>query len=190
MKPMIITIPLVAATLMLSGCAKSSPPGAASQGPAAANTAAPVTTPTPVANPDATPDHPIIDSPGAQTVCSNWVHPPGQLLLAAYDTTVGDVVDWQESDTGPGGSQWRDHAWSMAAWVCYLQGTFPIPCPPPQAGQAPCAPGTRESIIVSADRVARPFAVGYDWLSLTKPPPRGVPPAPYSPGPPPTPPTH
>ena len=156
---LVLAIP---ALLLLAGC-----------GPNDAQTiprigaAATASSTTASASPDATPDHPIVDSPRAQSACAAAASTqgPGAKLLAAYDTSIADVVSWQENDPGARSvSVWRRHAPSETAWVCYYEGSFVIPCP------GPCPQGTRESVIVAMDGTAGPWAVSYDSLSLTRPP--------------------
>ena len=182
--------------LLVAGCgphdAQTSIGAAASTASAspAAATASSSTTRAP-ASPDATPDHPIVDSAQAQSVCSQHAY-PGAKLLAAYDTSIVDVVSWQENDPEVRSvSMWRAYPGSEAVRVCYYQGSFDMSCPGPPPGQPPCPPATRMSMIIAADGTARPYAMSDDSLSLTRPPhlngPLGPPPTPQAGPPPPTP---
>ena len=182
MRQRALLVAIAPAVLLLAGCAHNNP-----QPPAVAGSASSSTTTTT----DTTPAAPIIDSPAAFHACGGDHLPVGAQLVGAYDTTVGDVVGWQESH-GSGGI-WRQHNLNQAAWVCYTTysdaydwSQYHPPCAVP-AGAAPgsCPPPhpTGSSTIIAADGEVQP--AGWDsWLArpphLNGPPP----PAPPQPTPP------
>ena len=168
LRAFLVAVPLV----LLSGCGHRAAPPA---------NAADSATSTTSATTDTTPSQPIVDSPAAAKACGSDHLPVGEQLVAAYDTTVGDIVGWQESHSAFG--IWRQHNLSLAAWVCYTTysdaydwSQYSPPCAPPHGGvPASCSPHpTRGSWIVAADGEVQP--AGWDvWLSrpphLNGPPP-------------------
>ena len=177
MNKCLVTSLAVGALIVIAGCGPRTMAGGQSVGGASTTTSTSETSP----SPDAQPDHPIVDSSSAQSLCMRFAG-TGR-LLAAYASSIGDVVGWQES-IDAGVSRWRDHGLSSFAAVCYYEGSFPVPCHPPLPGQPDCQPATRICVIASPDGQGFAYWTGDDSLSLRRPPHLpGPPPAPRTPPP-------
>ena len=90
---------------------------------------------------------PIVDSPAAEQTCLARDTQHQWSLLAAYDTTVGAIVSWQNSK----GIHWpfQDEPAQSSAVVCYFSGSFIVPGLPGASDST--APIDRLCIVVAAD---------------------------------------
>ncbi|MDQ2915358.1 MAG: hypothetical protein M3T56_19200 [Chloroflexota bacterium] len=107
--------------------------------------------------------------PSARDICAALpISPNSYVLAAAFASSAGSVVKWQETLLSPDGprpvSQWRDHPAAEPVAVCYLDGDFGsakgAPGPPGYgATSMPLANWDRVIYLVGADR--RPIGVTF-----------------------------
>jgi hypothetical protein len=107
--------------------------------------------------------------PSARDICAALtVGPYPYVVAAAFASSAGSVVKWQETPLSPDGpravSQWRDHPATEPVAVCYLDGDFgSAKGGPPGYGttSTPLANWNRVIYLVGAER--RPIGVTYGW---------------------------
>lgn len=132
MKPIHRVILVGLALLAVSGC------GSLHIGP---GSAAPTSNPVPA------------DSAAGVAACNQWDTSRGSQfqLVAEFDSTAGTVAAWAERLYGATGytSPWRQYAPTMAATVCYFDGPWAIPCPPPLPPATPAALHRDEAILLA-----------------------------------------
>jgi hypothetical protein len=111
--------------------------------------------------------------PSPRDICAALPVGPNPLTVAAaFASSAGSVVKWQETPLSPdgprAGSQWREHPATEPVTVCYLDGNFGSPkgAPGPPgygATSIPFANWDRVVYLVGVDR--RPIGVIFGWQS-------------------------
>jgi hypothetical protein len=107
--------------------------------------------------------------PSARDICAALPVGASPLTVAAaFASTAGSVVKWQETPSSPDGprpiSQWRDHPPTEPVAVCYLDGDFGSakgPPPLPGSNATPRPNWNRVVYLVGVDR--RPIGMVFGW---------------------------
>jgi len=110
-----------------------------------------------------------VPRPSARDICAALpVSSNPVAVAAAFDSSAGSVVKWEETAPMPVGmrvlSGWRDHPAAEPVAVCYLDGDFgpaKHPAPLPDSTATPVANWNRVVYLVGADR--RPMGVVFGW---------------------------
>jgi len=140
------------AAVALAGCGRAGHPAVRASGPSSAAAAA--------------------AGPSAQQTCNGSAMAEAKSIgrvdavSGAFPSTAGRVAAWQEARVASQGkpgttSSWRSHPSDEAVVVCYFDGEFMTPLPPPAPGGTAPRAHDRYVIVVGADGTAVPFVAGY-----------------------------